>query len=173
MTAALLFLERMLTSRYNANLNIFDTLFYTLTPLIHLYNTMYMWSANICYILCLGTEYRPISYYPATLGTVFSVIATAPAQVNVQLPIHAGNPEPADVIHPSDETTSVSAGSSFSVDLAEYESFQVRWHHYLKVLHCRLRGNDHITFKKHMYIIGSWPLGSTNRGIMTFKKHKS
>lgn len=76
--------------------------------------------------MCLiGREYRAISYYPTTLGSVMSVIAVDSTTVTIELPTHGNNPASNPTIrHPVTNVT-VNAGQSFSVAMDQYQAMQV------------------------------------------------
>lgn len=75
----------------------------------------------------VGMDYRLISYYPVTIGAVTSVMATDATNVTVTLAGHDDNPDSnPTVAHPRNQSLIFSAGDSFDVSLAKYESFQVR-----------------------------------------------
>lgn len=76
----------------------------------------------------LGTEYRVVAYYPATLSTVMSVVPLSGATVTIQLPVHNNNPSSNPTVRNPATNTSVFAGQSFSVNLAQYQAMQVRLH---------------------------------------------
>ncbi|XP_067944687.1 uncharacterized protein [Watersipora subatra] len=70
----------------------------------------------------LGDEYRTMSFYPVTLGSMLSVVAAESATVQVTIPNHIGNSP--RVRHPM-TNVSYSGGQSFTVALAQFQAMQL------------------------------------------------